>query len=497
MIGQLVVIITGFIARTVFISVLSSTYLGVNGLFSNVLTILSFAELGIGQAIIFSLYKPIADKDEDKICSIMKLYSKVYRVLSVIVLVLGLAFIPVLPYIIKDIDTIPDIYTIYVMYVINSSVSYLFAYRGTFVTACQKNHVINTVGFISNILMTAVQIASLYLFKSFLVYLGIQIVFGVLTNMFTYIYSSKKYPFLTRKDVQPLEKSEISKLIKNVKALILYKIGTIALNSTDNIIISSFVGVVTVGFYSNYLLLQTSVQGFLTTIFGNLTASIGNLNAQESDEKKHFIFNVINLMTFWFYTVCTICLYICMTPFIHVWIGDTYVLPNTVVLIICLNMYIAGMLYAPFNYRQTMGLFVQGKYRPIISAVINLVVSIILAQYFGLAGVLWGTAIARLTTNVWFDPYLVFKKGLNRSPVKYFVDYLVKFVLLITIGALCVFVASFIPDSNIFFVLLKAVITLFITNVIIFIIYYHTKEFKYLLHILKNFKGIVKQKNEG
>ena len=194
--GQLLTTVTGFIMRTVFINILGSTYLGVSGLFSNILTVLSFAELGIGQAIIFSLYKPIAENNEDKITALMKLYSKVYRMLFLIVLILGLLILPFLPYIIKDIDTIPNICIIYVMYVLNSAFSYLFSYRGTFLTACQKNYIVNIVGFVTNISMAIVQIICLVIFRNYLVYLGIQISFGVLQNIITYIYSSKKFPFL-------------------------------------------------------------------------------------------------------------------------------------------------------------------------------------------------------------------------------------------------------------------------------------------------------------
>lgn len=494
LVGQLILTITGFITRTVFINILGSTYLGVSGLFSNILTVLSFAELGVGQAIVFSLYKPIAEEDEEKICSLMRLYSKIYHILFLIVLALGLLILPFLPYIIKDIDSIPHIRIIYVMYVFNSASTYLFSYRGTFVTANQKNYVINAMSFGSNIIMAVIQIICLIQFKNYFLYLGIQIAFGIFQNILTYLYSSKKFPFLKRKDIKPLEKRELTKIKENIKALILYKIGTISLNSTDNIIISSFVGVVTVGLYSNYLLLQTSVTAFLSTVFNNLTASIGNLNAKETNDKKIFIFNVINLVTFWFYTVCSVCLFVCMTPFINIWIGDEYVLPVSVSLIIAVNTYIAGMLFAPFNYRQTMGIFVEGKWRPIISAVINIVVSILFAEIWGLPGVLWGTAVARLTTNVWFDPYLVFKRGMKISPIIYYKDYLKKGIQAVIIGIVCYFITSKIPDTSLVYLILKGALSFCTSFGIIFFLYCRTKEFYYLLDVVKNFKNIMKNK---
>lgn len=424
----------------------------------------------------------------------MQLYAKVYRILFIVVLLLGVALLPLLPFIIKDMSAIPHIRTIYVMYVANSALSYLFSYRGTFVTACQKNYVINVIAFISNIVMCATQIICLTVYQNYLVYLGVQIAFGVIQNIISYIYSSVKFPFLRRRDIKPLAKSELKQITDNVRALILYKVGTIALNSTDNIIISSFVGLVSVGLYSNYLLLQTTVTGFLSTVFNNLTASIGNLNAQENDEKKHFIFNVINLATFGFYAVCSICLFICMTPFIHVWIGDDYVLSTSVSVIIAVNTYIGGMLFAPFNYRQTMGIFVEGKWRPIISAVINIIVSIIFAKIWGLPGVLWGTAVARLTTNVWFDPYLVFKKGMHTSPLPYYKDYVIKAIVFVGTAALCVLATMMIPDTSILFVLVKAVIAFVLSSGTIILLYCRTEEFRYLLSVIKSLKGLAKNK---
>lgn len=495
LLGQLIITITGFISRTIFIQTLGTTYLGVSGLFSNILTLLSFAELGIGQAIIFSLYKPIAENDEEKICSLMHLYEKVYRFLFVLVLIIGLAVLPILPLIIRDIDSIPNIRVIYALYVANSAVSYLFAYRSSFITACQKNYIINGVSFFCNIFMCICQVTTLIVFKNYFVYLGIQMVFGFIPNILSYFYSEKQFPFLKRKDILPLPQKELKKIKDNVKALIMYKIGTLALNSTDNIIISSFVGIATVGIYSNYTLLTTTVSGFLSSIFNNLTASIGNLNAKESDEQKLFIFQVINLATFWFYTVCSVCLFICMTPFVRIWIGDEYVLPTSVSLIIALNVYIAGMLFAPFNFRQTMGIFVEGKWRPIISAIINIVVSIIFVKWWGLVGVLWGTAVARLTTNVWFDPYLVFKRGMHTSPMPYYKDYIKKALLFILSGCLCWGMTKNIPDSNILWVVLKGGVTFTVSNLIILLFYFRGKEFKYLFEIVRNFKGIMKNGN--
>lgn len=485
LVGQILLLITNFVTRTVFIKLLGSTYLGVSGLFSNILSLLSLAELGVGQAIMFSLYKPIAENDTEKIHALMSIYKKVYRYVFLFVLVVGLALAPFLRYIINDFDKIPNITIIYVMYVFYSASSYLFAYKTTLLTATQKNYIVNRTTYVFSLIMMTVQVVVLFLFRNFIVYLLVQIVITISQNIYTAHKATTLYPGLKSKKVIPLEKTEKQSLVKNVKALMIYKIGTLALNSTDNILISSFVGIVKVGIYSNYTLICTSVTSFLSTIFGNLTASIGNLNAVETKEKKIEIFNVINLTTFWLYAVCSICIFCAANPFIEVWIGTDYLLNYRELFIVVLNVYIGGMLFAPFNYRQTMGLFVHGKLRPIISAIINIVASIILGKLYGLEGILWGTVIARVTTNVWFDPYIVFKKGLEQSPLPYFIDYIVKLCLFLLTGAAAYYLSSLIPNTSIIYVVIKAAVAFIISNIVFLLIYGRKSEFKYLWNVGK------------
>lgn len=485
--GQVITLVIGFVVRTVFISMLGKTYLGVSGLFSNILSILSLAELGVGQAIVFSLYKPIANHDENKICALMKLYEKFYRIIFAVVLVVGLCVLPFLGFIIQDIDSIPYLRLIYVIYVINSASTYLFSYKSAFITANQQNYIVTRITSVFAVLVAGCQIAILYLTKNFIAYLLVQILLTLLQNAYISHKANRLHPFLKKKKTEPLEQQEKTSIKNNVKALVIYKLGTLSLNSTDNIIISAFVGIATVGVYSNYLLLSTSITGFLSTVFSNLTASIGNLNASETKEKKLFMFDVINLATYWMYGVVSICLFVFMTPFIQIWLGGEYLLGVHESFIIALNIFIGGMLFAPFNYRQTMGLFVYGKMRPVISAVINIVVSVVLGKYFGLAGVLWGTAVARLTTNVWFDPYIVFKKGLGISPVKYFLDYLMKTALLLAVGFAASVISSLIPTTNFLWLILNACAVFAFVNLVFFLLYRRTKEFQYLYGVLDQY----------
>lgn len=494
LVGQSLTFGLGFVVRTIFIYQLGSTFLGVSGLFGNILTLFSFAELGFGQAIVFALYKPIANNDEEKISSLMALFRKAYTGMFFVVLVLGLSLYPFLDFFVKDVNVIPHLGIIYLMYVASSACTYLFAYKNTYIIAVQKSYVSNIITYFFSIGTAVLQTIALLVFCNYFIFLGIQIVSSILQNIAVAIKCNKMFPFFNKKEITPLSKEEKNDIVKNVKALAIYKIGTLSLNATDNIIISKFVGILSVGYYSNYLLLSSSVNSILSTIFGNITASIGNLNASDDNETKYRMFFIINMATFWLYSVVAITLFCCLTPFIHVWVGDEYVLSTDVVFVMVLNIYIAGMLYSSFNYRQTMGLFRQGKIRPIISAVMNIGISVWLVQYWGIAGVLWGTVITRLMTNGWFDPYIVFKRGFKRSPLPYFTDYLLKVFVFFITGALCFYVVSFIPGDNFLQVLLKAIVSFLLANAVYLLLFHRTSEFKYIKNVALNMKSIIKNK---
>lgn len=260
LVGQVLTLVLSFVVRTVFIQQLGVTYLGVSGLFGNILSILSFAELGFGQAIVFSLYKPIANNNVGKIKSLMYIFRTVYIWMFAVVMVLGLSLTPFLDFFVDDINAVPDLRLIYVMYVISSAATYLFAYKNTYLIATQNSYVSTIIGYFFSIGLAVLQIIVLVFTQNFIIYLGLQVTSGILQNVVVAWRTNCKYPFLKDKDIKPLSIEEKSQIKKNVKALAIYKIGTLSLNSTDNIIMSKFVGLLSVGLYSNYYLLQYTVK---------------------------------------------------------------------------------------------------------------------------------------------------------------------------------------------------------------------------------------------
>ena len=493
--GQAVTLVLQFVYRTIFIQILGVTYLSVNGLFSNILTIFSFAELGIGQAIVFSLYKPIAENDTEKIRALMELYKKTYRAIGMAIMALGAIFFPFLPLLLKgSADGIEHLRLIYALFVFESGISYFFSYRQSYLSACQKQYLLNLTNCVFAALREVCRIALIVVTRQYIPVLLFSCGWTVLQNAWYARKIGKMFPYLQNTCGAVLPHEEKQSIFRNIKALIIYKVGTLALNSTDNIIITAVVGLIWVGLYSNYATLVSSVSVFISILFSSLTASIGNLNASDDIEKKHQMFNVINLATFWVYSISAVCFMIALTPTVQVWIGSDYLLDFSTVIVISLNVYIGGMLYTPFNYRQTMGLFVYGKWRPIASAVINILVSIILGRCFGLKGVLAGTAVARLTTNVWFDPYIVYKKGFKQSPKEYYAQYVLYFLIFACSGCIGVLIAQVHILGGLFDILLHCLLCALVLSSLYAVLFFKTESFTYLKVVAKNIcKGLYKK----
>ncbi len=486
-------LILSFVCRIMFTHVFNSVYLGVSSLFSNIFTMLSLAELGIGTAIIYALYKPIAENDKEKIASIVLLYKRAYRTVGLVVTVAGIAVMPFLHLIVGDSYTIPEnMYVVYLMYLISTTSSYLFfSYKASLITAMQENWIVTGLGYIQGFVQNALQIISLAIFKNFYIYLAIQIASIIAYNFVISIIADKKYPYI--KKAEPLPKEERSKIFKNLRYLIVYKLSGVLVHGTDNVITSYFKGLSTVGLSTNYTLLSTMCSSFINQIFTNLTASVGNLNASESIEKKFSVFKTINFANFWFYSWFGICIFVLGDDIVHLMFGASYVMEKSISFIIAINFFMAGMQQAVWTFRNTMGLFKYGRYMQCGTAAINLVVSIILGKYWGLFGILLATAIARACTNTWYDPYALFKHGFKMKPSKYFIKYFIYVALLFSIGAATFFACKYIDFKYLIVTLVvKGLICIVLPNLIIVLIYRKSNELQSLLAVVKSMKIVKK-----
>lgn len=486
-ISQLVTLILNFLVRTFFIKYLSIEYLGINGLFTNVLTVLSLAELGFGTAMVYSMYKPLATKSIRELQALMNLYRKVYVVIGLIVLLLGLSVVPFLDYIIKDTSAIDNIQGIYLIFLANSVVSYFFAYKQSVLHADQKSYICSKYRFLFAFVKSVLQIISLVLFESFILFLFIQVLLTILENMFLCLMVNRMYPFLKYSNKEKVEKEELYRIKKDVKALVLSKISFVILKGTSNIIISMTAGVVWVGYYSNYILITGAVIMVLSQLSTAITGSIGNFVTKESKERHYELFKKVDFMNFWLYGFSTICLVVLFNPFISLWIGDEYTLSFACVAIISINFMLEGFLNSLWTFRTTMGLFTQGKYRPLFSAFINIAISIFLGYKYGLIGVLLGTTFSRLFVNVWFDPYVIFKYGFDKKVFNYYIRYIKRLLLIVIVVSLLMLFDILILKSSVSiasFCLLTIVVFVF-TNSMFFLFYRKEKECVYFVDLIK------------
>lgn len=478
---QLLTLLLSFFSRTVFIYVLGTEYLGINGLFTNVLTILSFVELGIGNAIIYNLYKPLAQDNTRKIQSLMAFYAKAYRIIGFTVFTLGMVLMFFIKYIIKDVPDIEDnLYFIYFLFLCNTTISYFFVYKKSIIIADQKNYIVLFYQQVCQFVQVFLQIIFLLITGNYILFLLIQIVCTLLNNVVMARKANKMYPYLMNKKVDRLSSKERTNIFENVKALFLYKFGSVILNGTDNIIISAFLGVTAVGLSSNYLLVISAVTTILGQFMSAFTASIGNLNAGEDQVSKERVFHKLFFISAWIYGFCGACLYLLLNPLIEVWLGEEYLLSGSVVFALVLHFYVNGVQFAGYTYRTTMGLFVQGKWTPIVAAFLNIILSLILVHPLGLTGVFLATSIARLMTTSIVDPYLVIHNGFSKSPISYYIKNLL-FATLFVILVLNIKVAlAFVSIKGFIGLITKLFVITILFNTALIAICYRMRDFQEL-----------------
>lgn len=493
--GQVIGLLINFITRMVFVRTLSVEYLGINGLFSNILSILSLVELGVGSSIVYSLYKPLAEKDEQKIIALMSIFKKAYITIGIIVAVVGLSLTPFLSVFVREMPDISNIKVIYILVVINSAIGYFFSYKQSLISADQKDYIVMIYKYVFQFIFNVLQIIFLLVTHEYIIYLLLQVVNSLVWNLLVSRKASKLYPFLKNAKSNGLEGEERAALVRNMKAMILHKVGDIVINGTGNLLLAKLVNVVIVGLYSNYLMIISGLQMLFSLLFRSITASVGNLGATSSSDKVSSQFYVINFTGFWIYGFSSICLAILLNPFINLWLGDGYTLSTELVLLVVLNFYLNGMRTSVLTFRDTLGLFWYDRYKPLFEVIINLVFSIGLGLKFGAVGVFLGTTISTISTCFWFEPYIVFKYGFKSSVRPYFKMYGI--YTLVCLFALIVtkYLSAMIIIEGIVGFILLSIVCFFTVNIIFLISFYRTREFKYLYKkFLSGFLLSVKRK---
>lgn len=432
-ITRVIIIFFNFITRVVFVRTLGDQYTGVLGLFTEILSMLAIAELGVGTAITRGLYKPIKDNDNYRIAQYMTFIKKAYHIIAVSIFILGLLVIPFFKYIIKDIpDVRENIYLIYFLYLINSSVTYLLVYNGTLLTASQKHYLVNCVQTFISVVKCIVNVALLFFFKNFLLYLLIEITCNLLQNiMITWVARKDRKEVFQYKN-PALDKETKNSLFKDFRALFFYKISSAILKGTDSIVISTFLSVSTVGLYSNYTLLSNQMYYMIHQLFGSATPSIGNLSVEKDGKDQYVVYEKLMFFAFSLYCISGCVMFNSANSLIELAYGKTRVLSIPFLFVLTIEYYVRGMMGPISSFRDANGLFVQGKYRPLIMAIMNIVFSVALVKPLGLVGVVAGTLLSRSLSQLWFDIFIlnkfIFKREFSEVFGKYLIYLLFSFI---------------------------------------------------------------------
>lgn len=429
--NQIISLVLNFVSRSVFIQTLGTEYLGLNNIFVDVLNLLSMADLGFNTAMAYSFYKPLAEKDEEKLAGLVHFYSKVYAVIAILVSVIGVALIPFLPYIINTEEEIPHLVIYYLFSLAGIVISYLFVYRTTILTADQNNYKVTRITVWTNVARTILQIVVLILFKNYILYLAIKIIMQLVNNIVASRRATKDYPYLLNGGT--IDKATQKSIFHNMKAVFVYKVGSTLFTATDNIIISVILGTAVVGLYSNYLMLSTWLLVIIQIIFSSLTASIGNLVVNENAEKRYEIFQAVQSVSFILCGIITSSFFIMVDDLIFVWLGGEYAIPFLSVVALTINTYLSCVLQPLWAYRDATGLYRKSQYIMLFGAVINIIMSIVLGHYIGLAGIIFASAIGRLTSYFWYEPRILFKDYFNRKAKGYYLSILTHFTLVVAV----------------------------------------------------------------
>lgn len=485
LIGQFFIILLNFIYRTIFINTLGINILGINGLFSNILSILSLTELGIGSAITFSLYEPIAKKDENKIVQLLNFYKSAYIVIGCLILIFGVILIPFLSYFIKTESRIENLNIIFLLFLLDTVISYFYAYKKSLLIADQKNYINSLNQNIFLILKFILQVIILIYSRNYIFTLIIQILLTFLSNLRISRIVDRLYPFLTFRKSGKIEYTLKQDLYKKISSMFVHNLGSVIVLGTDNLLISTFLGVSLVGVYSNYLLIINVIRVLIKQFSEGVISSIGNLVVSDNKEKAFEIFNTLKTLNFWVYSFSMICFYVLLNSFITLWIGSEFTLNQSTVFIITLNFYINGLRQNVLSFRNALGLFWNDRYKPIFESIINIVASIYLMKYYGLLGVLLGTLISTLLTSFWVEPYILFKNYFNKNLLSYFIDYMFKLLQTIFIAFILFNINSLPYLESWIGIFTKLVVCIFVYFIFILIFYSKTKEFDYLQKSLR------------
>lgn len=483
-----VVLLFGFVTQRFFAHTLGLEYLGLNGLFTNIVSMLAVVELGLGSAIVFHMYKPLANDNKGEVKALLNFYKAGYRAIAVVVSVIALLMAPLLPYIVGSLTIEINIYVIYCLFVLDVVLSYLLSYKRSILIADQRSYIPNLIHMIGIVTMNILQIIVLVATKNFYLFLIIKVLMRVGENILINLLANKYYSYIKNiGNANKLAESHKKHIFRNIRALFLHKIGTFIVLGSDNIIISMFLGVVTVGLYSNYYLVIGAITMVVGQMFSSVVAGVGNLLVSSNSQKTFQVYGRIRLINVWLAIVSATGLLLVSAPFIKVWLGDRCLLPFGVVLVLSINLYLQIMRSVTNSFKEAAGIFHPDRYVPLLESIINIVVSIVALQFMGLAGVFVGTVASNLLLHLYSYPKFVYTRLFKRSYLQYYLEF-IKFAVIavISTGLAYVLCLGVHFDNDYYSLMFNSLVSLAVPSFVMYILYKRTDEYFYFLDLFKN-----------
>ena len=483
-----------FAMRTAMIYYMGMEYLGLNSLFSSVLQVLNLAELGVGTAMVFAMYKPIAESDTNTICALMRLYKKYYRIIGVVILAGGLILTPAIPKLIKW-DTIPADVNIYILYILNLAAIVLsywfFAYKNSLLVAHQRNDIISTITICMQSTQYALQFGIIYFLRNYYYYLLALLFVQIVTNIVTAIIATKMYPEYVAVGELSREKTRV--INGKIKDLFTAKLGSVILNSVDSIVISAFLGLTILAIYQNYYYILTSIIGFVTIIFNSCTAGLGNSFITESKDKNYANFMKFTFLISWLCGTCTVCFLCLYQPFMKLWVGEENMLSFLAVILLCMYYYVYEINQLLNTFKDAAGIWHEDRYRPLCVALINLFLNIVSVKYIGIYGIILSTVISILLVGMPWITHNLFTYIFKEHSTWDYVKILMKYSGTVFVAALISYSCCLCMPQGIAFVFIRLIICLIIPSVLFVVLYHNTTEFAETISLIK--KIIIRKRN--
>lgn len=486
--GMMIVMLLSFVSRSIFIRYLGQEFNGLNSLFTNVLSLLNLAELGFASAVAFALYKPLANNDSKSISMIIGYLKRVYMIVAVVVSVAGIICMPFLEYLIAEpLDTLPfsllQLKCYFGMYLLNTVMSYLLAYKRTIITADQNQYVISNTDNLANIILNIFQIVFLLITKNYFIFLGSMIAKTLFTNIFLSLYANKKYDFLAIKP-EKITNELKAPIVKNIKALVFHKLGSVIIFGSISIVISTFIGLTQTGIYGNYSLITAGVLSVIGVIFTSFTASIGDYCTSASVDSQKSMLSKIDFIGNYFAYFTFICFTTLFNPFINLWIGDNSTFGIPVVIMIALYQMVTYIRRPVGTFKDAKGLYRQDMFKPVLEAVVGVGLAIGLSYVLGIFGIILGYTLATLFISMPIEIYVLYKHGFEgKSCVPLLIKKLAVIIFSFIVCACVYFVCSLVPFDGVLRFVLQLLICLILPNTIFILATFWTDEFKYFKNL--------------